>query len=247
MSDILPVGKPASPPRSLSWSHYAPFFLSSHHLRGRRSLGASRSAVSESIGEAARNGLEVSHASSARRLPSLGLLAPVVCGLLILSMLDTLNVVGRTLAGLSSRVAARGTGVLLNVERAASCVRVVSVEFRPCCPSRHPVKDHRHIPQRRQSVCVLLWRLPKLEVPFAVSRSASLPCGCAEALALHTHDGLGTATRLLFARSREDCNGTYLSLLVSSMMIEERGRSASQFVRPWRLACNRGRGFSCPV
>jgi hypothetical protein len=33
-----------------------------------------------------------------------------------------------------------------------------------------------HVPQRLQSVCVLLWRFPKLEVPFAVSRSVS-KCG----------------------------------------------------------------------
>jgi hypothetical protein len=29
------------------------------------------------------------------------------------------------------------------------------------------------IPQRLHRVCVLLWRLPKLEVPFAVSQSQS--------------------------------------------------------------------------
>lgn len=31
-----------------------------------------------------------------------------------------------------------------------------------------------YVPQRRHSVCVLLWRFPKLEVPFAVSQSVWL-------------------------------------------------------------------------
>lgn len=71
-------------------------------LGGGLSLGASGGAGAETVGELAGDGLEVPHAAGTGGLSALGLLAPVV------------------LAGLSSRVAARSAGVLLDVERAAT-------------------------------------------------------------------------------------------------------------------------------
>ena len=68
-------------------------------------LGALGSASLESVAELAVDGLEVSHAAGTGGLPSLSLLAPVDCPVLI----DGLGVRGggvHTLAGLSSRVAA---------------------------------------------------------------------------------------------------------------------------------------------
>lgn len=99
---------------------------------------------------------------------------------------------GHTLAGLSSGVAARGTGVLLDVEGAATCpsssqpiafenhkstpqisldqtFRRVSSAYAVWMPSvEERIERSLDVPQRLHSVCVLLWRLPKLEVPFAV-------------------------------------------------------------------------------
>lgn len=80
----------------------------------------------------------------------------------------------RTLAGLSSGVSTRGASVLLDVKGAATCVKIrqqraLMDDFRDA--QSNVYRKMFHVPQRRQSVCVLLWRLPKLEVPFAVSRS----------------------------------------------------------------------------
>jgi hypothetical protein len=71
----------------------------------------------ESVAELAGDGLEVSHAAGTGGLPSLGLLAPVDCAVLI-AVLGAYAGGRHTLAGLSSRVAALGAGVLLDVERA---------------------------------------------------------------------------------------------------------------------------------
>jgi hypothetical protein len=54
-----------------------------------------------------------------------------------------------------------------------------------------------HVPQRLQSVCVLLWRFPKLEVPFAVSRSVSKFVLVVRVGARRTHCGLGTVRRVM--------------------------------------------------
>lgn len=81
--------------------------------------------------------------------------------------------------------------MLLDVEGAAACVcgclPSVLVFFSDAFPKVEllrplsrliyivpsPGEREFDIPQRLQSVCVLLWRLPKLEVPFAVSQSVS--------------------------------------------------------------------------
>ena len=68
-------------------------------------LGALGSASLESVAELAVDGLEVSHAAATGGLSSLGLLAPVVCPMLIF-VLGARVSDKRTLAGLSSRVAA---------------------------------------------------------------------------------------------------------------------------------------------
>ena len=68
-------------------------------------LGALGSASLESVAELAVDGLEVSHAAGTGGLPSLGLLAPVDCPMLIF-VLGARVSDKRTLACLSSRVAA---------------------------------------------------------------------------------------------------------------------------------------------
>lgn len=45
---------------------------------------------------------------------------------------------------------------------------------QPLLALHEPLPGEHHVPQRLQSVCVLLWRFPKLEVPFAVSRLVSM-------------------------------------------------------------------------
>lgn len=83
-----------------------------HNLRlilgSRRALGARWCTNTEAVAELAGDGLEVSHASGTGGLPSLGLLAPVDCSLSVLVQLLSrcFAWVSRTLAGLSSRVAA---------------------------------------------------------------------------------------------------------------------------------------------
>ena len=59
----------------------------------------------ESVAELAVDGLEVSHTAGTSGLPSLGLLAPVDCPMLIFALGARVSGT-RTLAGLSSRVAA---------------------------------------------------------------------------------------------------------------------------------------------
>jgi hypothetical protein len=48
-----------------------------------------------------------------------------------------------------------------------------------------------HVPQRLQSVCVLLWRFPKLEVPFAISESVSMFVVSGAVGVRRTHFGWG--------------------------------------------------------
>jgi hypothetical protein len=52
------------------------------------------------------------------------------------------------------------------------------------------------VPQRLHSVCVLLWRFPKLEVPFAVSQSVSHSGLSRRVGVRRTHFGLELWTRL---------------------------------------------------
>jgi hypothetical protein len=68
-------------------------------------LGTLGRASLESVAELAVDGLEVSHAAGTSGLPSLGLLAPVDCPMLIFALGARVSGT-RTLAGLSSRVAA---------------------------------------------------------------------------------------------------------------------------------------------
>lgn len=80
-------------------------------LRGVDSgaLGALGGTGLESVAELAVDGLEVSHAAGTGGLPSLGLLAPVDCPVLIACLVRCARICTlgkRTLAGLSSRVAA---------------------------------------------------------------------------------------------------------------------------------------------
>ena len=69
-----------------------------------------------------------------------------------------------------SWVAAVGAGFLLNVKRSRACLSIVSMPT-------HGIDNRAHrsnAPQRLHRTCVLLWRLPKLDVPFAV-QCVSLP------------------------------------------------------------------------
>jgi hypothetical protein len=81
--------------------------------------------------------------------------------------------------------------VLLDVEGAATCIEICQRRaFGPIASMSSNivrVGECIHIPQRRQSVCVLLWRLPKLEVPFAVSQSVSRIPAFAGRLVSRTH------------------------------------------------------------
>jgi hypothetical protein len=92
----------------------------------------------EAVGELAGDGLQVLHAAGTGGLSPLGLLAPVVCGgMLVLvlfscSRINALSVVGSSLGGLEeggvrrtlpdggARVTAVGASVLLDVERATT-------------------------------------------------------------------------------------------------------------------------------
>ena len=94
--------------------------------------------------------------SRARRLPPLGLLAPVICALQ--SGAAPGLAIRRTLSDAGGRVSAGGTCVLLDVEGPTAWAN-------QSCSAASRGEDE---PQRRQRVCVLLWRLPKLDVPFAV-------------------------------------------------------------------------------
>ena len=81
-----------------------------HHSRlillcGGGALGTCGRTSAETVAELAGDGLEVSHAAGTGGLPSLGLLAPVDCPMLIF-VLGARVSDKRTLAGLSSRVAA---------------------------------------------------------------------------------------------------------------------------------------------
>jgi hypothetical protein len=68
-------------------------------------LGTSGCASSEAVAELAVDGLEVAHAAGSGGLPALGLLAPVDCFVLTIDLRGRAGS-ERTLAGLSSRVAA---------------------------------------------------------------------------------------------------------------------------------------------
>jgi hypothetical protein len=78
---------------------------------GRDATGVLGEASPEAVGEAAGDGLEVTHASGSGGLSPLGLLGPVV------------------LADLSGGVSTRRTGALLNVEGAASTTTAQGVRL----------------------------------------------------------------------------------------------------------------------
>ena len=75
-------------------------------LCGLGALGAGGGTGAETVGELAVDGLEVTHAAGAGGLPALGLLAPVDYSNVNLRVLCVCVSGTRTLAGLSSRVAA---------------------------------------------------------------------------------------------------------------------------------------------
>jgi hypothetical protein len=66
-------------------------------------------------------------------------------------------------------------------------------------PSRCQDPGEYHVPQRLQSVCVLLWRFPKLEVPFAISQSVSMFGLRVRLGARRTHFGLGTVSKIVIS------------------------------------------------
>jgi hypothetical protein len=92
--------------------------------------------------------------------------------------------------------------VLLDVEGATTCAsdQSMSSNILRCALSAvlQPPPAGRegiHVPQRLQSVCVLLWRFPKLEVPFAVvAVSLEVRCMLGEACAAYSF-WLGTIER----------------------------------------------------
>jgi hypothetical protein len=71
-----------------------------------------------------------------------------------------------------------------------------------CPPIECQSPGEYHVPQRLQSVCVLLWRFPKLEVPFAVSQSVSKFGFRVRLGARRTHFGLGTVCKVSLAIDR---------------------------------------------
>lgn len=83
----------------------------------------------ESVLELAGNGLEVTAATGTGGLAALGLLGPVVYGILVcarllrfgLQIVSERVLVVRTSSDLGSWVSARGASVLLNVEGTATC------------------------------------------------------------------------------------------------------------------------------
>ena len=126
---IAPVRVDFIPPSTTPG--FFPLSLHTRDLCGLGALGAGGGTGAETVGELAVDGLEVTHAAGAGGLPALGLLAPVDCAALVsrgLGGWDVCLSVGveqrgrsRTLPGLGSRVAARGAGVLLDVEGATTC------------------------------------------------------------------------------------------------------------------------------
>lgn len=125
--------------RDATLSHHPPHLC----LQGARAFRACGDTGLETVLEAAGDILEVSHAASTDGLSSLGLLAPVVCSATVSIMFQFVTnqptvlqsfvitvskslsgesrLGERTLAGLSSGVAAGSAGVLLDVQRAATC------------------------------------------------------------------------------------------------------------------------------
>jgi hypothetical protein len=117
--------------------------------------------------------------------------------------------VEHTLADLGSGVSARGAGVLLDVEGATTCKRFLSayVPWPMPRPSKHRLcatyggcRRGIDVPQRLQSVCVLLWRFPKLEVPFAISQSVSRSRSEELSWVRRTHFELGAAAAIVSIR-----------------------------------------------
>jgi hypothetical protein len=102
----FPIMHPSEWPSSRLYSSSSPT-VSLMRLRGLDggALGTLGCAGLESVAELAVDGLEVSHAAGTGGLPSLGLLAPVDCPMLIFALGARVSGT-RTLAGLSSRVAA---------------------------------------------------------------------------------------------------------------------------------------------
>jgi len=163
-----------------------PFPSPIHRLRGcgLRTLGASGLAVSESVGEAAGDGLHVAHAAGTGGLPSLGLLAPVDCFVLFpysLCPSRGLNIHWRILA--AGYPHEEQVCFWMWRDRRPVCVFCQPVALNASSTLHGTASTEAHrgrregvdVPQRLHSVCVLLWRFPKLEVPFAISQSVSRP------------------------------------------------------------------------
>ena len=124
----------------------------------------------EAVLELARDAAEGPQAAGAGRLSPLGLLAPVVCpGDISTASLGAHGYLG---SDVHFRVFAAGypqpehVFFWMCIERRPSSTRSASVRPAAGWPFSVASVDS---PQRRHSVCVLLCRLPKLEVPFAVA------------------------------------------------------------------------------
>jgi hypothetical protein len=71
-----------------------------------------------------------------------------------------------------------------------------------CGPIQVP-EEGSDVPQRLHSVCVLLWRFPKLEVPFAVVCSQYRNSGCTVARGVRrTHRESGTTSDAMSVSAR---------------------------------------------
>lgn len=121
---------------------------------------------------------EVSHAAGTGCLPPLRLLAPVVY--LPISPRPCIHIAfggaRRTFTDASGWITAGRAIFLLDVKRSTTWRLNRQLEFRYSFPPAEGIdclqSGNRDIPHRLHRVCVLLWRLPKLEVPFAGSELA---------------------------------------------------------------------------
>jgi hypothetical protein len=185
--------------------HRVPHSLRLILLCGCGALGTCRRSDAETVAELARDGLEVSHAAGTGGLPSLGLLAPVDCCGSILVLKSYRGAVGeRTLAGLSSRVAARGAGVLLDVEGATTWSCPLVPESIRQCPSISNVCHYNARSRRRRSRTATPAERVRLVVALSEAGS-SLRC-IAVSLEVRACCAGGSAAYSLWARNCAQSN-----------------------------------------
>lgn len=152
---------------------------SAHSLTHLRSSGTLWRAELEAVLELAWDTLKRSHSAGAGGLSPLRLLAPVVCHGSVsqfpscprlvrplspdLPLTCSFQRKKRTFANASTWVTTICAGVLLDVKRAAACINSSSA-------CGYASRSCSNVPQRLHRTCVLLWRFPNEEVPFAVGR-----------------------------------------------------------------------------